>query len=127
MCGIVGYVGQRPACAVVVEALRRMEYRGYDSSGVALLDGNGGLTVRRRAGRLANLETALAEAEGGASRRGGSTPRPPPARGGAAPGPAAGGGGAPTPGGPPPGGGGPPRGGAAPPRRPRAGRRGCLP
>src|SRR6476660_8674107 len=63
MCGIVGYVGQRPACDIVVDALRRMEYRGYDSSGVALLDGKGGLTVRRRAGRLANLEAALAEAD----------------------------------------------------------------
>ena len=65
MCGIVGYVGQRPACDIVVDALRRMEYRGYDSSGVALLDGNGGLTVSRRAGRLANLETALAESDAG--------------------------------------------------------------
>src|SRR3954465_2392954 len=63
MCGIVGYVGQRPARDIVVDALRRMEYRGYDSSGVALLDGAGGLTVRRRAGRLANLEEALAEAD----------------------------------------------------------------
>ena len=63
MCGIVGYVGQRPACDIVVDALRRMEYRGYDSSGVALLDGSGGLTVRRRAGRLANLEAALAETD----------------------------------------------------------------
>ncbi|MDZ7885639.1 MAG: glutamine--fructose-6-phosphate transaminase (isomerizing) [Mycobacterium sp.] len=62
MCGIVGYVGQRPACEVVVDALRRMEYRGYDSSGVALLDGAGGLTVQRRAGRLANLEEALKDA-----------------------------------------------------------------
>lgn len=61
MCGIVGYVGQRPACDIVVDALRRMEYRGYDSSGIALLDGHGGLTVRRKAGRLANLEAALAE------------------------------------------------------------------
>jgi glutamine---fructose-6-phosphate transaminase (isomerizing) len=61
MCGIVGYVGQRPACDIVVDALRRMEYRGYDSSGVALLDGAGGLTVQRRAGRLANLEAALKE------------------------------------------------------------------
>ncbi|MGK2869063.1 MAG: glutamine--fructose-6-phosphate transaminase (isomerizing) [Mycobacterium sp.] len=59
MCGIVGYVGQRPACGIVVDALRRMEYRGYDSSGVALLDGDGGLTVQRRAGRLSNLEDAL--------------------------------------------------------------------
>ena len=63
MCGIVGYVGQRPACDVVVDALRRMEYRGYDSAGVALLDGDGGLTVRRRAGRLANLDEALQSSE----------------------------------------------------------------
>src|SRR3954469_23148693 len=63
MCGIVGYVGQRPACGIVVDALRRMEYRGYDSSGVALLDGTGGLTVSRRAGRLANLESALGAAD----------------------------------------------------------------
>jgi glucosamine--fructose-6-phosphate aminotransferase (isomerizing) len=63
MCGIVGYVGHRPACDIVVDALRRMEYRGYDSAGVALLDGSGGLTVRRRAGRLANLESALADSD----------------------------------------------------------------
>ena len=63
MCGIVAYVGHRPACDVVVDALRRMEYRGYDSSGLALLDGTGGLVVRRRAGRLANLEAALAESD----------------------------------------------------------------
>jgi glutamine---fructose-6-phosphate transaminase (isomerizing) len=63
MCGIVGYVGSRDAAGVVVDALRRMEYRGYDSSGVALLDGTGGMTVRRRAGRLANLEEALAETD----------------------------------------------------------------
>ena len=66
VCGIVGYVGQRPARGIVVDALRRMEYRGYDSSGIALLDGAGGLTVRRRAGRLANLEAALDEADGDA-------------------------------------------------------------
>src|SRR6202011_2333998 len=47
----------------VVDALRRMEYRGYDSAGVALIDGRGGLTVRRRAGRLANLEAALDETD----------------------------------------------------------------
>ena len=63
MCGIVGYVGHQPALDVVVDALRRMEYRGYDSSGVALVDGDGQLTVRRRAGRLANLESALAETD----------------------------------------------------------------
>lgn len=61
MCGIVGYVGHRPALDVVVEALRRMEYRGYDSAGVAVLDGAGGLAVERKAGRLANLEAELDE------------------------------------------------------------------
>jgi glutamine---fructose-6-phosphate transaminase (isomerizing) len=59
MCGIVGYVGHRRACDVVLDALRRMEYRGYDSAGVALVNGRGTLTVRRRAGRLTNLESAL--------------------------------------------------------------------
>ncbi len=61
MCGIVGYVGQRPAHEVVMDALRRMEYRGYDSSGIALVEADGRLTVRRRAGRLANLEQAVAD------------------------------------------------------------------
>ncbi len=65
MCGIVGYVGSRDARGIVVDALRRMEYRGYDSSGIALLDGEGGLTVRRRAGRLANLEAALDATDAG--------------------------------------------------------------
>ncbi|MGA8254182.1 MAG: hypothetical protein WB989_27115, partial [Mycobacterium sp.] len=43
MCGIVGYVGRGAACEVVMDALRRMEYRGYDSSGLALVDGDGRL------------------------------------------------------------------------------------
>ncbi len=68
MCGIVGYVGHRPACDVVIDALRRMEYRGYDSSGIALVDG-GKLTVRRRAGRLANLEAAMAKTAAGVAGR----------------------------------------------------------
>jgi glucosamine--fructose-6-phosphate aminotransferase (isomerizing) len=59
MCGIVGYVGHRPAHDVLVNALRRMEYRGYDSAGVALVNDRGTLTVRRCAGRLVNLEAAL--------------------------------------------------------------------
>jgi glutamine---fructose-6-phosphate transaminase (isomerizing) len=63
MCGIVGYVGHQSARDVVVDALRRMEYRGYDSAGIALVDGAGKLTVRRRAGRLANLESALTDTE----------------------------------------------------------------
>jgi len=57
----VGYVGHRPALGVVVEALRRMEYRGYDSSGIAILDGTGGVEIERKAGKLANLEAELGE------------------------------------------------------------------
>ncbi|WP_327112790.1 glutamine--fructose-6-phosphate transaminase (isomerizing) [Nocardia sp. NBC_01730] len=71
MCGIVGYVGYRDALGVVVDALRRMEYRGYDSAGVAILDGAGALAVERKAGRLANLEAELSEA--GADRFVGAT------------------------------------------------------
>ncbi|MGW0248750.1 glutamine--fructose-6-phosphate transaminase (isomerizing) [Nocardia goodfellowii] len=71
MCGIVGYVGYRDALGVVVDALRRMEYRGYDSAGVAILDGAGALAVERKAGRLANLEAELAEA--GEAKFAGST------------------------------------------------------
>jgi len=58
MCGIVGYVGERSALEVVIEGLRRLEYRGYDSAGVALLAG-GKLVAEKRAGKLANLEAAL--------------------------------------------------------------------
>jgi len=58
MCGIIGYVGTKPVLPVLIEALRRMEYRGYDSAGVALL-GNGAIELRRSAGKLANLETVL--------------------------------------------------------------------
>jgi glucosamine--fructose-6-phosphate aminotransferase (isomerizing) len=57
MCGIVGYVGPDEALPIILEGLHRLEYRGYDSAGVALLDG--GLTVVKRAGKLAELEGAL--------------------------------------------------------------------
>ncbi|MEV4092461.1 glutamine--fructose-6-phosphate transaminase (isomerizing) [Streptosporangium saharense] len=60
MCGIVGYVGGRRAVDVVVEGLGRLEYRGYDSSGVALVGTDGELTVEKRAGKLANLRSSLA-------------------------------------------------------------------
>ncbi len=60
MCGIVGYVGGQSALGVVIEGLRRLEYRGYDSAGVALIS-DGKLVIEKRAGKLANLEAALAE------------------------------------------------------------------
>lgn len=58
MCGIVGYTGQRSAVEVAVEGLGRLEYRGYDSAGIALV-GADGLAVEKRAGKLANLRSAL--------------------------------------------------------------------
>ncbi|MEY4323032.1 MAG: hypothetical protein RL410_813 [Actinomycetota bacterium] len=59
MCGIVGYVGQKPALHVLVEGLRRLEYRGYDSAGIAVV-ANDGIHSRKKAGKLANLEGELA-------------------------------------------------------------------
>ncbi len=60
MCGIVGYVGEKQAQDVVIEGLRRLEYRGYDSAGIALVS-HGEIEWRKRAGKLANLEKALAD------------------------------------------------------------------
>ena len=60
MCGIVGYVGQQQAQDVVVDGLRRLEYRGYDSAGVALVT-DGSITWSKRAGKLANLEKAISD------------------------------------------------------------------
>ena len=65
MCGIVGYVGKQQALGIALEALRRMEYRGYDSSGIAVL-GNDRLNVAKRAGKLQNLEDRIAEMGPGA-------------------------------------------------------------
>jgi len=60
MCGIVGYVGEKQALEVVVAGLRRLEYRGYDSAGVAVIS-EGRLEIRKKAGKLANLETLLGQ------------------------------------------------------------------
>jgi glutamine---fructose-6-phosphate transaminase (isomerizing) len=61
MCGIVGYTGPRQAGPILIEGLRRLEYRGYDSAGIALVDEQGDLFVEKRAGKLAILQTALAD------------------------------------------------------------------
>jgi glutamine---fructose-6-phosphate transaminase (isomerizing) len=61
MCGIVGYVGPRIATPMLIDGLKRLEYRGYDSAGITALNGKG-LETRKRAGKIAMLEAALAEA-----------------------------------------------------------------
>src|SRR5712692_7422684 len=58
MCGIVGYVGQHNASEIIVDGLRRLEYRGYDSAGLVVLDG-GRLTIHRRPGKIADLAALL--------------------------------------------------------------------
>jgi glucosamine--fructose-6-phosphate aminotransferase (isomerizing) len=59
MCGIVGYVGDKQVVGVILDGLRKLEYRGYDSAGIAVVDEYGALTIRRAEGKLRNLEEAI--------------------------------------------------------------------
>jgi glucosamine--fructose-6-phosphate aminotransferase (isomerizing) len=59
MCGIVGYIGDRGASPLLLDGLKRLEYRGYDSAGIAVLNGHG-LEMRKAAGKISRLEAALA-------------------------------------------------------------------
>src|ERR1700692_4315316 len=60
MCGIVGYVGKKSVVPIIIEGLRRLEYRGYDSAGIAVAGNGNGLQLRRAEGKLRNLEEAIA-------------------------------------------------------------------
>src|SRR5215469_16337082 len=59
MCGIVGYVGPQNATPILIEGLSRLEYRGYDSAGIAVISSGGELQVKKAVGKLSNLRTAL--------------------------------------------------------------------
>ena len=59
MCGIVGYLGHKNAVNIVLEGLRRLEYRGYDSAGICLKSADGQLTSHKRTGKLINLVDAI--------------------------------------------------------------------
>ena len=61
MCGIVGYIGQNDAYPVLIEGLKKLEYRGYDSAGVALINSQNQLNIYKTKGKVSNLEAMAAE------------------------------------------------------------------
>ena len=61
MCGIVGYIGPKKVVPVIIEGLRKLEYRGYDSAGIAVVPQSGKLEIRRAPGKLRNLEEIIAK------------------------------------------------------------------
>ena len=68
MCGIVGYIGKATAAPILLDGLRRLEYRGYDSAGIATIDG-GQLETRKCAGRIQSLADLLAKEPAAGTRR----------------------------------------------------------
>ena len=72
MCGIVGYIGPKKVVPVIIEGLRKLEYRGYDSAGIAVVDAAGKLEIRRASGKLRNLEEVIQKSRINGSEGGGT-------------------------------------------------------
>ncbi len=69
MCGIIGYIGDNPAMPILIEGLKRLEYRGYDSAGMAILE-NGTLTIEKTEGKIAELEGLVNGTQAATGHRG---------------------------------------------------------